>query len=153
MELDVVHLNALLKRWRERGGPYLDEDYRQLSLASIETSLQDEPPSVLLAGAPSKIRTERRRFGAADLKPLYLYENYRFWTGDESLFARSYSHAPETVCFLCRLADREVALLELEDFRSGLFREAISYLRELGKSTFEYERPSGREPIPADLVP
>ena len=153
MELDVDRLKALLDRWRERGGPDSDQTYRQLTLAAIETSLENEPPSILLDGPPASIRTERRRFGDADLEPLYLYESYRFWSGDESLLARSYSYAPEEVCFLCRFAGRDLALLETEDLRSELLREAVSYLRELGEVLFEYERPSGRESIPTDCVP
>ena len=152
MELNVDRLKALLDRWRERGGRDSDQDYRQLTLAAIETSLENEPPSILLDGPSVSIRTERRRFGAADLKPFYLYETYRFWSGDESLLARSYPHAPEIVCFLCRIAGRELKLLEIEDFRSELFRDAVSYLRELGKVQIEYERPSGRELIPTDIM-
>jgi hypothetical protein len=153
VELDVVRLKALLDRWRERGDPESDQDYRHLTLASIEESLLNEPPSVLLEGPSARIRTERRRVGAADLEPLYLYESYRFWSGNDSLVARSYSHSPETVCFLCRFAGPEIALLETKDFPSELFREAVSYLRALGKVRFEHERPGGREPIPAHVVP
>ncbi|MBK7952009.1 MAG: hypothetical protein IPK00_25460 [Deltaproteobacteria bacterium] len=153
VELDVDRLRALLDRWRERGRPDSDKDYRQLALAAIEASLENEPPSVVLDGPPANIRAERRRFGAPDLEPLYFYETYRFWSGDDSLLARSYPHAPEAVCFLCRLSGRELALLQAEDFRSELFRDAVLYLRELGKIQIEYEGPSGREPIPVGIVP
>lgn len=152
MYLDVERLSALLNRWRERGGPESDHDLRQLTLAFIETSIEDQPPSMLLDGPPTSIGAERRRFGAAELEPHHLYETYRFWSGDQALLARSYSHAPDEVCFLCRFTVQEIALLETEDFRSELFREAVSYLRQLGKVQIAYERPSGREPIPLDLV-
>ena len=142
MEIDDPQLQALIEKWRRRGGPERDPTYRELTLASLEVFLENEPPSIVLEGPPTNIRVERRRFGGSDLEPLYIYESYRFSGGAESYLARSFYHESESACFLCRFVGTEIDLLERNDFRSDVLSEAIRYLGALGKARLEYETPN-----------
>ena len=151
--MDIPRFRALIEKWRRRGGPEGDPTHRELTLASVEVFLENEPPSIVLEGPPTNIHVERRRFGGTDLEPLYIYESYRFSDGAESYLARSFYHESESACFLCRFIGAEIGLLERDDFRSDVLSEAIRYLGALGKARLEYETPNGREPVPMEIVP
>jgi hypothetical protein len=78
----------------------------------------------------------------------YEYDIYQFTDGNISYIARSYSDTPAEAHFLKRVQGAKESYLHQYDLRDPLFGEAISYLRNAGKSELQWlSETSGYIPI------
>lgn len=68
----------------------------------------------------------------------YEYDIYTFIEGDVRLIARAYVDTPDDAAFLRMEVGPTVHRLIEEDLRAGLGREAVAYLRGLGKRRIRY---------------
>ncbi len=68
----------------------------------------------------------------------YEYDLYEFETSGLKYLARSYTSEPGEAHFLRKEVGGQTAPLTTHDVQSALFRDAVAYLRGLGKSRVRY---------------
>lgn len=80
----------------------------------------------------------------------YEFDSYRFSEGRDTLFARSYTDAPEEAYFLSIERGGKSRLLRDADLETPLFVHAADHLRAAGKRTLTWlsGRGNGYEPLP-----
>lgn len=78
----------------------------------------------------------------------YRYEIYRFSQGGTTLVARSYSDQPQAAHLLRIETPGKTTGLTVEDLSTPLCREAVSYLRDIGKQEIKWLNVRGYEALP-----
>ena len=77
----------------------------------------------------------------------YDYHMFRFIEGPLTFIARSDVHSPDEAHFLTREEKGKLRSLRREDLDLPLFQQAVSHLRESGKTSINWLADCGYEPV------